>query len=442
MGSVTGFRLVLVAALMSALVLLAVSQGSSDSSSSSLFHLSGASLLVVVAITIAVLSSILAMGDFEREDRATTVALFVLTALLLVLAAASRHLVAWLVFYELSSFPLILYLFRARERASTAAMLLAVFTVASGIVIALGVLIAYSERASFWFEDFEREGSLLAGALIAAGLILKLPAIPLHYWLVLVYSAVPPHLGVIAVSLEGATMLFMLEVAGRTLILPALREAGCESSLALLLSAIGALSMVYASLQGLASKTSREVLAFSSIAHANAVLLVLAASVLEDPVDSLKLLDIAGYYVVAYVISKSAWFLLSGALEKTSGDMLLDKLRGSARSHPVLYTIGLTTLFMILPSPPSLKFFSELFLILMAPSECTMSIAIAALLALGLALAVAIAVRFIYVVWVRSETEAEPRASPALTLVSVSLLSLVLIAGGFVLAAYFTRFIG
>ncbi|MEM4426844.1 MAG: proton-conducting transporter membrane subunit [Acidilobaceae archaeon] len=388
-------------------------------------------LLFVATIALVLATVALSATDFEVELKARSSALIVSTGLLLALAVSSDHLILWLIFYELSSFPLILYLFFSSENSvesRKAATLLAVFTVASGMLVALGVLIAYLDTGSFWINEVTREGSLVAGILVALGLLLKLPIVPLHFWLVLVYSALPSHLGAVAVCLEGATMFFLLKIVGKTLMIPTLSESNEVFVTTLLFLSLGLVSAVYSALQGLSSKSSRELLAFSSIIYSNSVLLILASSFFKNSEGVSSLFETAVYYTIAYILSKSAWFTLLGVLEKTSGSSNLEMLRGSVKSDPLVYFLGLTLLFMILPSPPSLKFFSELFVVLLSPSGSLLSGAITIFLAMCFVLATSLTTSFIYIVWTgETKRKGEITLRP---LVSIALLSLALIVGG------------
>ncbi|MEM4928283.1 MAG: hypothetical protein QXE20_00400, partial [Acidilobaceae archaeon] len=74
-------------------------------------------LLFVATIALVLATVALSATDFEVELKARSSALIVSTGLLLALAVSSDHLILWLIFYELSSFPLILYLFFSSENS-------------------------------------------------------------------------------------------------------------------------------------------------------------------------------------------------------------------------------------------------------------------------------------------------------------------------------------
>jgi len=289
-------------------------------------------LLFLLATAIAWLFSL----DYYEEDRAFLLehdALLLTTPIGMMLMAGAGDLLTFFVGLELLSVPLYaLAAFRRNRPASVEAglkyFLLGAFAAAFFLYGAALVYTATGTISLVRLRDLGVDSPLaLAGTgLMTASVLFKVSAFPFHLWAPDVYQGAPtPVTALMATGSKAAAFAFLLHV---TFLLP----ASAAGTLAVLAIA----SMAAGNLGALVQTDLKRMLAWSGIAHAGTVLLVVSAALAGDPLaDGAR--DAAIYYMAAYVLTAAGAFGLVAQLER-EGDRLptLDSLRGLSARRPVV----------------------------------------------------------------------------------------------------------
>jgi len=163
----------------------------------------------------------------------------------------------------------------------------------------------------------------------------KISVFPFHLWVPDVYEGAPtPVTALMATGTKAAAFAFLLNA---TFLLPA--------SAAMTIAVIAIVTMALGNLGALVQTDVKRMLAYSGIAHAGTVLLVVAAALAGDPQPG-GALDAALFYMAAYVFTAAGAFGLLALLEREGEHFTsLDSLRGLARNRP--YVAAAMTLFML-----------------------------------------------------------------------------------------------
>jgi len=176
----------------------------------------------------------------------------------------------------------------------------------------------------------------LAGlALIVASLFFKVSVFPFHLWAPDVYQGSPtPVTALMATGTKAAAFGFLiLQLAP---LLP-IRQSGLVAAVALVTMAVG-------NLGALVQTDLKRMLAYSSVAHAGTLLLLVAAGM--GAPDTVEALGAALYYLGGYLFTAMGAFGLVALLESDGARFTrLDSLRGLARSRP--WIAALLALFLL-----------------------------------------------------------------------------------------------
>lgn len=289
-------------------------------------------LLFLLATAVAWLFSL----DYYDEDRPFTLehdALLLTTPIGMLLMAGAGDLLTFFVGLELLSVPLYgLAAFRRDRPASVEAglkyFLLGAFAAAFFLY---GAALVYSSTGTISLARLRELGlesplALAGTGLMTAGVLFKVSVFPFHLWAPDVYQGAPtPVTALMATGSKAAAFAFLLHV---TFLLPA-SAAGALAALAIVTMAVG-------NLGALVQQDLKRMLAWSGIAHAGTVLLVVSAALAGDPVPD-GAAKAALYYMAAYVLTAAGAFGLVAVLEREGGRLpTLDSLRGLSARRPVL----------------------------------------------------------------------------------------------------------
>ena len=179
----------------------------------------------------------------------------------------------------------------------------------------------------------------LAGAgLLMAGLFFKVSVFPFHLWVPDVYQGAPtPVTTLMATGTKAAAFGFMIPLA---FILP-VQATGMIAAVALLTMAAG-------NLAALVQTNLKRMMAYSGIAHAGTILLVVVAYLASGHNGDAHQAgyNAALFYLGAYLFTSTGTFGLMAMLEREGEDKLtLAGMRGLAQRRPVVASA--MTLFML-----------------------------------------------------------------------------------------------
>jgi NADH-quinone oxidoreductase subunit M len=225
-----------------------------------------------------------------------------------------------------------------------------VYTLAGSLLMLVAVIAFGLSAGTFDMAALGENGSVWLFLGFAAAFAVKAPLWPFHGWLPDAYRESPAEVSAIlsGVISKAATYGF-LRIA-----LPFFPGVVADwRTPVLVLASIG---LVYGSLLAFRAPDIRGVVAYSSLAQVN--LIVIGLFAVNDSGLSGALLQ-----MITHGLISAALFLLAGAVERRAATGDLGRLGGMARGRPALATVLITTGVIALAVPGSSAFAGE-FLIL------------------------------------------------------------------------------
>lgn len=323
-----------------------------------------------------------------------------LVALLMVIAGASlgvfvaQDLLLFFVFFEFALIPMWFVIARwgepgrTGEDARRAATKFLLYTVTGSALMLVGFVLVAIREGSLQIDEVRGSSSLAAAILIAVGLAVKVPLVPVHTWLPDAHSKAPTVGSVLLAGIFlklGTYGLIRLNVQ----MLPRPTE-----QIAPWLAGLGVLGILWAGFACLAQDDLKRLVAYSSVGHMGFVALAIATM-------SQTGIIAAVFASVAHGLITGLLFFLAGSLKERYGTASLKALgRGLYGRAPwravALLVAGLATIGL-----PGLAGFWGEFLTLRAAYEPasllpqTFSIVLMAIATFGIVLATAYVVRFV-----------------------------------------------
>ncbi|HJR89903.1 MAG TPA: NADH-quinone oxidoreductase subunit M [Aeromicrobium sp.] len=319
-----------------------------------------------------------------------------LVALLMVIAAASigvfvaQDLLLFFIFFEFALIPMWFVIARwGADDARPAATKFLLYTVTGSAIMLVGFVLVAIRAGSLQIGQVVEHGdpSLTGAILIAVGLAVKVPLVPVHTWLPDAHSKAPTVGSVLLAGIFlklGTYGLIRLNVQ----MLPEATER-----IAPWLAGLGVLGILWAGLACLAQDDLKRLVAYSSIGHMGFVALAIATM-------SQTGIVAAVFGSVAHGLITGLLFFLAGSLKERYGTASLAALgRGLFGRAPwravALLVAGLATIGL-----PGLAGFWGEFLTLRAAYEPasllpqTFSVVLMVIATLGIILATAYVARF------------------------------------------------
>jgi NADH-quinone oxidoreductase subunit M len=285
-------------------------------------------------------------------------------ALLLVLEAAlvllftARDLVLFYTGWEAMMIPLyvLIGVWGGLERRR-ATFTFFVYTLVGSLLMLAGVAWVGITQGSFELDRLQSAGITDAGPffLFAAAFCIKAPLFPLHGWLPLTYRQSSIEVTALlsgVVSKAGAYGLIVWAIP----LFPQVARDYRWWFLGLALA-----GLIYGSLVAFRAPDARGVIAFSSLAQMNLIVIGIFASVAGSNTDGVTG---AAFQMVNHGVASLAAFLLIGLVELRTGTDLFRWLGGLANRRPVLSTIFLFATMFTLAVPGSSTFVSEFYILL------------------------------------------------------------------------------
>jgi NADH-quinone oxidoreductase subunit M len=308
--------------------------------------------LWLVGLTVVVTTAAIAYGFWTSRER-----MGVYLGLLLFLEGATvgvftaQDLLLFYVFWEAMMIPLYILIgvWGGPGRVG-ATIKFVVYTLAGSLLMLVSVVALGLSAGTFDMQEIGQSGSTWIFLGFAAAFAVKAPIWPFHGWLPDTYRESPPEVAAIlsGVISKAATYGF-LRIA--LVFFPSV-VADWRTPV-LVLATIG---LVYGSLLAFRAPDIRGVIAYSSLAQMN--LIVIGLFAVNDSGISGALLQ-----MVTHGLISAALFLLAGAVERRAATGDLGRLGGMARGRPILATTLITAGVIALAVPGSSAFAGE-FLIL------------------------------------------------------------------------------
>ena len=251
------------------------------------------------------------------------------------LMAGSRDLIVFFVGLELLSVPLycLVAFRRARNDSVEAGLKYFVLGAFSSALFLYGAALLYTATGTveltalreLGLPDETRPLALTGVGLIVASLFFKASIVPFHLWVPDVYQGAPtPVTALMATGTKAAAFAFLIEIA---FLLP--------GSSATLIGLFAVVTIALGNLGALVQDDLKRMLAYSGVAHAGTVLLVVAGSIAGDPEGGAA--TAALYYMAAYVFTAGGAFGLISWLEADGEHFTrLENIRGLAQRRPAI----------------------------------------------------------------------------------------------------------
>ncbi len=234
-------------------------------------------------------------------------------------------------------------------------------SVSSGFLV-YGIALLYGFAGSTSFsvirEALSAQAPMTAQAglvLVLAGLGFKVAAVPFHLWVPDVYEGAPtPVVALLSVGSKMAGIVAILRVLYG--VFQPLAAFWTE-----LLAVIAAATMLYGNLAAIPQRNIKRLLGYSSIGHAGYLLMGLSNGSAAGAVS-------VGYYLLAYLFSNLAAFLVVVTVSEALGSDQLDAYQGLSKRSGWLSAGLFIALLSLAGVPPLAGFFGKL-LVLLATVE-------------------------------------------------------------------------
>jgi multicomponent Na+:H+ antiporter subunit D len=284
-------------------------------------------IAALLVATVAVVGG-LAIGYAAASGRSTPHAFFTLWLLgwaSLAALAVSSDAFNLYVTLELLTLVAVALIALSHERATLAAALRYVlFALVGSLAYLLGIVLLY---AAYPTLDLARLGAAVEPGPIAAtaltamtiGLALKTGLVPLHGWVPAAYAGAPAACAVVLAGLVGKGSFYLLLRVWFEVFPPQMR-----ASAGMVLGVLGAAAALWGGLLALRQSRLKKLLAYSSIGQVGYLFLVFALATPQA---------IAGgvYLMISHATAKATMFMAAGILARAAGS---DELAAIARIAP------------------------------------------------------------------------------------------------------------
>ena len=225
----------------------------------------------------------------------------------------------------------------------------------SSAVMLFGIALLYGATGSTFLPEIFRGPSdspmyVCGTALVAAGVVFKAGAVPLHQWVPDIYDGAPLTVaGYMSVAVKAAAFALLL----RIFLDPSMSAGGylptAAAVAAVLTMAVGNIAAVY-------QRSVKRMLAYSSVAHAGYVLVGAAAVLSDASVGSAGVF----YYLFVYALMNLGAF---GVLAYLSGEKndcdTFEKISGLWKRKPAAALALGVFMFSLAGIPPTAGFFGK-----------------------------------------------------------------------------------
>jgi NADH-quinone oxidoreductase subunit M len=225
-----------------------------------------------------------------------------------------------------------------------------VYTLAGSLLMLVSIIALGLERGSFDLEAAaggDESTWIFLGFL--AAFAVKAPLWPFHGWLPDAYREAPAEVSAVLSGVISKAAAY-----GLILVIPLFPTVVTDWRVPVLV--LASIGLVYGSLLAFRAPDIRGVIAYSSLAQMN--LIVIGLFAVNESGQNGALLQMINHALIS-----AALFLLAGAIERRTATGELGLLGGMARGRPVLATVLITTGVIALAVPGSSAFAAE-FLIL------------------------------------------------------------------------------
>jgi formate hydrogenlyase subunit 3/multisubunit Na+/H+ antiporter MnhD subunit len=221
------------------------------------------------------------------------------------------------------------------ERALKAALRYLFASILAAMTYLMGVALLYAAAGSLDMETLRMGGSWGAAAatgaaFMVAALVLKTALVPAHFWLPPAHSAAPtPVSAVLSGLVVKGSYVVLLRLVFDT------APAGALGSLPLLLGVLGAVAVVWGSVQALAQSRMKLLVAYSTVAQVGYLFFVFPLAAASTAALATALTGTL-VHALSHGLAKAAMFLAAGGMIARFGHDRIAEMSGAARRTPTL----------------------------------------------------------------------------------------------------------
>ena len=308
--------------------------------------------LWLVGLTVLVSAAAIGYGFWAgRERPAAYLGLLLFLEGATVGVFAAQDLLLFYVFWEAMLIPLyvLIGVWGGPGRLGATFKFIA-YTMAGSLLMLVAIIAAGLSAGSFDFADAGTDQSVWIFLGFTAAFAVKAPIWPFHGWLPDAYRESPPEVAALLSGVVSKAAAYgFLAIA-----LPLYPGSVDDWRVPVLV--LASIGLVYGSLLAFRAPDIRGVIAYSSLAQMNLIVIGLFATNASGAEGALL-------QMINHGLISAALFLLAGTIERRTATGQLGLLGGMARGRPVLATVLITTGVIALAVPGSSAFAAE-FLIL------------------------------------------------------------------------------
>ena len=324
--------------------------------------------LVLSIVALVVLGS----RDFaERFHRSQGefYGIILLSAVGMMLVAATKELVSIYVSLELATLPIAaLAAFMRDERSSEAGLKFLLLGAVSSALLLYGMVLVYAFTGSTHLDviassissgsvPFGSNVMLVGITLIVVGFGFKISMVPFQMWVPDVYEGSPtPVAAFLSVASKAAGFAVLLRVFY-------VAFGSVDVDWSVLFAVLAVLSMTVGNLVAILQSNVKRLLGYSTIAQAGYILVGVAAVAASSPggVDGLGPSGVL-FYLAAYAVTNLAAFFAVMAIANRTGSEQIDDFAGMARRSPFLAGVLALSMISLIGIPPTAGFMGKLYL--------------------------------------------------------------------------------
>ena len=327
---------------------------------------------------LVILASVDYVAKFRRFQ-GEYYALVVLSALGMMLMAASAELITIYIALELASISLyVLAGFLKDPKSTESAIKYLLLGATSSAVLLYGMALVFGSTGSTQLAGItqaigdlgatgvgDNPALMLGVVLMIAGFGFKIAAVPFQMWVPDVYEGAPtPIVGYLSVASKAAGFAVILRVFYGAFGVP----DWLSLNWGLVFAVLAAVGMTVGNISALAQTNIKRLFGYSSIAQAGYLLVGLAAMGVAAPTSTLSQSTVL-FFLVSYAVANLGAFIAIIAITNKTGSDLIDDFSGMIKRSPVL-ALGLTLcLISLIGMPPAAGFMAKFYIFSAAVSN-------------------------------------------------------------------------
>jgi NADH-quinone oxidoreductase subunit N len=328
-------------------------------------------LLFLVIAGLVILSSTDYVSKFARFQ-GEYYALVLLSALGMMLMAATRELISIYIALELTSISLyVLAGFLKDPKSTEASLKYLLLGAISSAVLLYGMALVFGSTGETQLDKIAlavqsiSSGSVSANPALIVGVVLlvagfgfKIAAVPFHMWVPDVYEGAPtPIVGYLSVGSKAAGFAIILRVFYSAFGLP----DWLSLNWGLIFAALATIGMFLGNLTALPQANIKRMLGYSSIAQAGYLMVGLATMGVAPATDSLGQSSIL-FFLAGYALTNLGAFAAIIAISNKLDSDLIQDYSGMIKRAPLLTLALSLCLISLIGMPPAVGFMAKFYI--------------------------------------------------------------------------------